>query len=222
MDNKELAKKIRSLKSITPDNDWVLATKDFILEPEYTLVKARGFSFRLQPALAIPILMFVIVGSGIGLHLTLNNSNSIELAESRATTYLAMAEEKLAQNIDDEGIKEVGDMLDKAVDKLAKSPKNPTESAEIVEHISSINKKVEELEIEELKEKTQVLTAVASESIETGIENTTQALVENLIKVLEIQELSEEQAELFTQAKIDYNNKNYNKALETILMLTNE
>lgn len=215
--NNDILKDLSALKNIKPDKDWVLSTKAFILEPEYTLEKSRSFSFRLQPALAIPVLMFIIIGSGVGIHLTLQKP---ELSYN-SSTYLAMVEERLVSSMADEAIQEVGVMLDKATDKLSKT-NDPAESAVIVEQISNINKKVAELEIEELMEKAQVLTSVASQTIENKIENTTQALVENLIKVLEIQELTGEDQELFTQAKIDYNSKNYNKALETILMLTNE
>jgi len=217
MDNIE--KQLKTLKSIKPDNDWILSTKAFILEPEHVLARPRNFSFRLQPALVIPLLMVIIAGSGFGLHLTLQNRNTV--ITYQPATYLAMIEEKLGQTIDNEEIVEIGDMLDKAVNKITQTD-NASESAVIVEHISSINKKVEELEIPELQEKTQVLTSMASETIENKIENTTQALVENLIKMLQIQELDQDQEELFMQAKTDYNNKNYNKALETILMLTNE
>ena len=222
MHNKELSKNLGALKSIRPDNDWVLSTKAFILEPEHTFEKniSRGFLFRLQPALAIPILVFVIVGSSFGLHLTVQNMNS-EIAYKPAT-YLAMVEEKLNQVINTEEIAEISDMLDKATDKLAAATQDPAQTAVIVEHISTINRRVDELEIPELQEKTAVLTSIASESIGNEIENTTQALVENLIRMLETRELSDRQTELFTQANIDYNNKNYNKALETILMLTNE
>jgi hypothetical protein len=221
MNNNDISKQLKALKGIKPDQDWVMSTKSFILEPEHTFEKnfSRGFSFKFQPALAIPILMFVIIGSGVGINLTLKNMNS-SLVNRPATTYLAMIEERLDDTMDVQEIKEVGDMIEKAANKVAKAPQRDT--AAVVEQISTINKKIEELNIPELQEKTDVLTSVASDNIEDKIEDTTKALVENLMKILEIRDLSEENQELFTQAKMDYNNKNYNKALETILMLTSE
>ena len=66
------------------------------------------------------------------------------------------------------------------------------------------------------------MASVAGDNIEDKMDDVTKALVENYIKFFTIRDLSEESQELFTQAKIDYNDKNYNKALETILMLASE
>jgi len=221
MNNNDITKQLKALKGIKPEQDWVLSTKSFILEPEHTLEKniSRGFLFKFQPAFVIPVLMFIIIGSGVGITLTLKNMNS-SLVNGPATTYLAMIEERLDNTMDTQEIKEVGDMIEKATNKVAKASQK--ETSEVVAQISNINKMVEELDIPELQEKTDVLASVAGDNIEDKMDDVTKALVENYIKFFTIRDLTEESQELFTQAKIDYNSKNYNKALETILMLTSE
>ena len=221
MNNNDITKQLKALKGIKPEQDWVLSTKSFILEPEHTLEKniSRDFSFKFQPAFVIPVLMFIIIGSGFGITLTLKNMNS-SLVNGPATTYLAMIEERLDDSMDNQEIKEVGDMIEKATNKVAKASQK--ETSEVVAQISNINKMVGELDIPQLQEKADVLTSVAGENILDKKDDVTKVLVENYMKFFEIRGVSEENEGLFTEAKIDYNSKNYNKALETLLMLYSE
>jgi len=111
-------------------------------------------------------------------------------------------------------------MIEKVTNKVAKASQK--ETSEVVAQISNINKMVGELDIPQLQEKADVLTSVAGENILDKKDDVTKVLVENYMKFFEIRGVSEENEGLFTEAKIDYNSKNYNKALETLLMLYSE
>jgi hypothetical protein len=238
MEEKQIITQLKGLKQVKPAQEWKEDTKSYILgtiQPQEKIFSGV-FSMpffkmpRLQPAMIIPALMIAFVGAGIFAHFYLGSSEDIAKApyESQAATYLVLAETRLAQIQNPEDIKAVSEMLGKATDSLSSLPKDPIETAKVVESLAKINKKVEELDqentegIEELKEKASVLTVKTAEVLEENIKDTTAELVENLIKSLKTKSLTEEQEELFKEIKLDYNNGDYKQSLEKILLLTNE
>ncbi len=239
MENKQIIAQLKALKRISPDKQWVENTKSFILDsfqPEETAPR-RGFLFSFQPArlapIAIPAFMIMLVAAGITAHFYLQALNGGKVAviptENTSATYLVLAQTKLDSLEKPGDIKEVTDMLDKAASGMQSASKDPKETAKIVASVADINKKVEALganqgnaeEIAELKDKASVLSSKTAEAIKENIQNTTKDLVKNLIDAKDSQTLSEEQAELFSQAKTEYKNGNFSAALEKILMLTN-
>jgi len=239
MDNKQIIAQLRALKGISPDKEWGESTKSFILSnfpPEQT-APSRGFLFFFQPARLVPIaipafiVMFAAIGVTAHFYLQAVNSNKAAIVptESTSATYLVLAQTKLNNLEKPEDIKEVADILDKATSAMPSTSKDPAETAKIVESVASINKKIGELganeenaeEMAELKDSASILASKTAEALEENIQNTTKELVKNLIDITESQSLTDEQTELFKEAKADYNNENYNQALEKILMLTN-
>ncbi|MBU3964582.1 hypothetical protein KJ562_02590 [Patescibacteria group bacterium] len=239
MENKQIIAQLKALRAVSPEKEWVENTKSFVLNSFHSeeTAHSRGFLFFFQPArlipLAIPAFIVMIVAAGITAHFylqTLNGNNiTVIPTENTTATYLVLAQTKLDSLAKPGDIKEVADMLDKAVSGIQSASKDPIETDKIVKSIADINKKVEALgvneenaeEIAELKDKASVLSSKTAEALEENIQNTTKELVKNLIDKTEDLTLTDKQAELFSQAKTDYNNENFSAALEKILMLTN-
>jgi len=154
-------------------------------------------------------------------------------SKASAATYLVLAETKLSQlqtpeKINPSDLKEVVEILDRAADSISSMPKNPAATAEVVEGVAGIKKQVQKLAenkqtagVEEIKAKTSVLASKVSEKLKENIQDTTAEYVKSLIKMLKTRSLTDEQQELFKKAEADYNNGNYEQALEEILKLTN-
>jgi len=241
MKEKQIISQLKGLKQIKPEQGWKQDTKSYVLgeiQPQekifsgvFSMFSMPSFNMpRLQPAMIIPVIMVVFVGIGIFTHIYLGPSEKIAEApyKSQASTYLVLAETRLAQVQNLEDMKAVSEILGKATDSLSSLPKDPVETAKVVESLAKINKKVEELDnentegIEELKEKASVLTVKTTEFLEENIKDTTIELVESFMESLRTSSLTEEQEELFKEIELDYNNENYEQAWEKILILTNE
>jgi hypothetical protein len=236
MNEKQIIAQLKGLRQARPNQEWIDDTKSHILgaiQPREN-VFSRGFSIsffkmpRLQPAIIAPLIMILFVGAGVFTHFYFNSSEKVAETlnnDNYAATYLVLVETKLGQIENSEDIKEVMDILDKAVEAIPSTSKDTEQTAQIVASLASINEKVEGLDqedvvaIQELNEKADILAAKTSQKLEENIKNTTAELVENMIKSLETKSLTEEQEGLFKEIKLDYNNKNYEQALEKILDL---
>ena len=241
MEEKQIITQLKGLKQIKPGQGWKQDTKSYILgevQPQEKIF-SRVFSMfsmpsfkmpKLQSAMIIPVILVVFVGIGIFTQIYLGSPENVveKPYQSEASTYLVLAETRLAQIQNLEDMKAVSEMLGKATDSLSSLPKDPVETAKVVESLAKINKKVKELDdkntegIEELKKKASVLTVKTTQVLEENIKDTTAELVEGLIKSLSTSSLTEEQEELFREIELDYNNENYEQAWEKILILTNE
>ncbi len=192
---------------------------------------------KLAPAF-ISLTIAVIVGSGFLIYPYIKNSSNdsstptalnsnIDNGQGNdSTDYLVLATTKLNTIEDSKDVAAVVSMLDKAGDKISTISKDPTATAEAVKSVAIINKKIENIEkdknsnvsqegIKQLKESSQTLTSLTSKVLEDKINSTTA----ELIKTYEDVSLPPEQETLFQQAKEDYNNKNFEKALEEILQI---
>jgi len=238
MEEKQIITQLKGLKQIKPEQGWKKDTKSYVLgeiQPQekifsgvFSMFSMSSFNMpRLQPAMIIPAILVVFVGIGIFIQVYLGSPENIAEVpyQSQASTYLVLAETRLAQIQNLEDMKAVSEMLGKATDSLSSLPKDPVETAKVVESLAKINKKVEELDdentegIEELKEKASVLTVKTTAVLEGNIKDITIELVESSIKSLRTSSLTEEQEELFKEIELDYNNGDYNQAWEKILEL---
>lgn len=251
MEKSQIITKLKGLRQIKPAQEWQEDTKSFILGPiqpqekvfsgDFLLSFGRLFNpSKLAPAL-IPSIIVVLAGAGIFAHFYFSSpedpnreTGGTEITETQeaSAVYLALAETKLKQLESAGDIKKVADILEKAADTISFEPKNSAEMAKIVELVTNINKKVQEIDLEEesreqerkeigdLKAQASVLTSVTAQVLEEDIRNITKELVENLIEMIKTRTLSHEQEELFEQAKTNYNKENYQQALEKILFLT--
>jgi len=238
MEEKQIITQLKGLKQIKPNQDWKEDTRSYILgeiQPQEKIFSGifsmPSFNMsKLQPAMIISAIMVVFVGIGIFTHIYLGSSEKIAEApyESQAATYLVLAEARLAQIENLEDIKAVSEMLGKAADTVSSASKDPVEAAKIVKSVTKIKGQIEGLGEEnvegigELIRNFELLTSVTSVALEDEIDSTTAELVGVLIKGLNTSSLTEEQEELFKEIKLDYNNKNYDQALEKLLMLRSE
>jgi hypothetical protein len=227
MENKQIIAQLKALKSIKPSDGWVENTKSFILGNFHTeeTAPSRGFLFPFQPArlvpIAIPAFIIMIVGAGITAHFYLQAINSGKTAilptENTTATYLVLAQTKLNSLEKPEDIKEVADMLVKATNGMSLVSKNPTETAKIVESVTIINKKIEELgasgenidQVAELGAAGEILTTKIGEVLKQNIQDTREVLAKNLIEMIGTKTLTEDQIEIFKQAKADYDNGDF-------------
>jgi hypothetical protein len=244
MEERQIIATLKELREVKPSDDWKEATRAYIVGFEHSREKvfSGGFSMpfgqlfnqaKFVPAL-IPILIVVLAGAGIFAHFYLGSpegtpgDTGVAGIQESSATYLVLAETKLEQIEGPEDIKEVTEILAKAADTISSEPSDPAERAKIVASVANINKKVQELDLDEegmkgienLKDKASTLTAVTAHVLEENIKSITEELVESLIEMLETRTLSEEQEELFKEAKSDYNNQEFGKALEKILLLS--
>ncbi len=250
MEKEQIITRLKGLKQVKPTQEWKETTKNHLLghleSSEKVFLEGFLLSFnkifgqiKLVP-IAIPALIIVLVGAGIFTHFYLAPSGE-EIVEVSGedfaqhqvpsmTDYLILAETKLAEltgpsEINPKEVREVVKILEKATDAVSLVPRDPVETAKVVDRLTSINRKVAELGqgeikgtgIEELKEKTDVLAVKTTEVIEENIKNTTAELVGTLIKSWRRVSLTEEQEEILEEIKLDYNNGNYEQALERIL-----
>ena len=146
------------------------------------------------------------------------------------TDYFVLAENKLNTIKDSKDVATVVDILSKAGDKIStiSQSKDPVATAKAVKSVAIINRKINNIEkqnteevgqeeIQKLKESGQALASLTSQILEDKINDTTA----ELIKAYEHASLTPDQRTLFQQAKEDYNNKNFEKALEEILQIQN-
>jgi len=248
MEERQIISKLKELREVKPGNDWKEATRAYIVGIEHSQEKVflGGFSLpfrhllnqfnpvKLAPAF-ISAIIVVLVGAGIFSYFYIGSPEGVPGGtgvagiQENSATYLVLAETKLEQIKSPEDVKQVTEMLEKAADIISSEAKDPSERAKIVESVTNINRKVQELdsddegaeEIANLKDKASTLTAVTAHAVEENIGNITEDLVKNLIQMMKTRNLSDEQEELFKEAKLDYNNQEFEKALEKILLLSN-
>jgi len=239
MEEKQIIAQLKGLRQNKPDQEWMESTKSYILGPvrPHEKVFSGGFLIpfkmpKLQPIMIAPLLIVLLVGVGIFSYSYFNTPEqggdiTETPYETSAAAYLVLAETKLGQIENSEDIKEVSEMLGKAVDSMASMPKDPVETAKMVASLTNINKKEKELAdgntegVEEIQAKTDVLASKIAEILEENIKDIIAELAELGIKDLETRTLTEEQEEMFKEIKFDYEEGNYEQAWEKILELQN-
>lgn len=237
MTEKELVKKIQKLKEIEPRKDWVLLTKSRILgeEPEVgqkeiltSLGRFFHFQFALKPAFVIPMAL-ILIGGAI---FYFSNLRDLRIAQVEYEQELAQLENlnsafvRLQENIsrtkedlDKAEIKDPKTVLEigKSIESTAKAGKEVlAETKKIVEATTS-EKIVSEPQEQVLASITE--TEKALKDLENSYKQKVKETLEYLIEEVEHWALGEIDQEKFEEAKEDYQNKDYNQALEKILFL---
>ena len=238
----ELVKKIRELKAIRPNQNWVSSTKTQILGQE-SVVQPEGlniFNFLyFKPAYAGLVFVFVLIGifgisqnslPGDPLYLIkkiTEKSQAVFISEEGKSAFqLKLTSERLddltkvveANQVGklSPALKEFTAAKAEAQKELAKTIQGKSET----EAIKLAKKVAPELRVMNEKEG-QVLSSLGLEPEQTEV-SAEKTVVELLIKDLETASLTEEQANLFSQAKADYENGEYWQALEKILLLSSQ
>lgn len=168
MEEKDLIKKIKSLKNIQPDKDWILACKTNIMgkdEPS----EFGFFNFDLRKAFVLPVFAILAIASVVfanpgnrqALYAYLTSFRKIDIQTSPeenngAERYLVMAEEKIKQlkeiakeeSNEEElaaAIEETADLIRKAADSIPEKAEDPQTTSQYVAKISQIQAQKEEI-----------------------------------------------------------------------------
>ena len=214
MTEKELISKIKALKSIQPEKDWVLMTKTQILGGRQRPALFNWFTSRAF--LMVSALTIVLIG-GIFFY---NNSVITPKISPKTVSVDPATLEAITT-----GLRTVESDIVRATANLEKV-KTPTKVLEVKDTVSSALENGERIVTvakkltEEPKDKKppEVLTAISG--VESALENMEETyfekqkdMAERLIKELEEKSLTEEQKALFKEAKDYYNEGNFSEAL---------
>jgi len=243
MNEKNLIKKIQTLKQIEPDKDWVALTRRQIIGFEDIQIRPSfadrvlevfqvlpGFSYKLALA---TLAVIVALGGTIGFsqaalpgdllypvrklvdktgYLLVSKNNQpklgLEIANKRLDELTMIAQNNQGRNLAP-AINEFRQSMVEAADKLKIVDGSPKITKEIVDQTEKLR---------ENKEKVEAMGVVVGETKE--LNQVLSQLVEREIKDLENRSLTEEQIGFLAQVKQDFQDGNYEKALEGILILS--
>lgn len=228
MTEKELIGKIRELRQIKPSQDWVSLTKSQILGKDINQHRVLVNLFR--PAYAGLIVVFVLLGLFGFAQKSLPGDllYPIKKITEKSQAIFVSEEERPKLNLElvNKRLEELSKIAEKnEVKKLAPAisefQANVSEAAKSLTKTKKLN--VEKIvaqtkKLEENKKKVEALGVVIGETEE--LDNALAQLVESQIKDLEGRTLTERQQSLLVEAKEDFEDGNYNQALEKILLLS--
>ena len=234
MTEKELIGKIRELRQIKPNRDWVVLTKSQILGEEKKYTSLFLFLFpvlKLRPVYAGLIVVFILVGlfgfSQNSLPGDLlypvkkitEKSQAVFVSEEELPKYnLEIANkrlEELNQIAQTNQVKKLAPAISEFQANISEAAKSLAKvKGQDVEKIVAQTKK-----LEENKKKVEEVLATKIETEE--LDNALAQIVESQIKDLEGRTLTEKQEALLAQAKEDFEAGNYSDALIKILILPN-
>lgn len=229
MEEKQLISKIRELRQIRPNRDWVVLTKSKILGIE---AKPQPFFFSiLKPVSAGLIFVFILFGlfgfsqnslpgdplypikkiseksQAVLVSETDKPKVSLELANKRLEELTKIAQTNQVKKLAP-AIKEVENSVSKVTKNLVKSEKVDKET---IDKIVNLKIKLENVE------KT-LATKIGDEKDEQTIESWMKEQVEMLIEDLEKRTLTDEQKEILAQMKELVEKGKYSEALELYLI----
>ena len=235
MTEKQLISKIKKLRNIKPDQDWVVFTKDNIMGKEKKFsfsalvndfYKGERFVFNHKPAFAFLTVLLIVIG------LFGFSQNSVP-GDSLFT--LKKITEKGQGVLEKDEVKRNLALVDKRLDDLAKIAEDNDVNKlapainEYQETVSNVAdslednpKNIQEIvgTIKELEGKQEKIKSLG---IEIGdnekLDNVLGQIVQNEINDLETKILSEEQEQELNQAKELFEQEEYSEALEKILTL---
>jgi len=236
MNDKQLINQIQLLGDIKPRQDWVVSIKSQILqdevEPSVSVIQVFSRMFlQLRPAFVSLVVLFVIIGTfgfvenslpGDLLYpvkkVTEQGQAKFLVSEQDIVHYqLEMANKRLEELTQ---IAEVN-QVKKLAPAIAAFQANVAEAADNLMKGKDLNIKeivAETQKLEENKAKVQALGIVIGET--EDFDNAMKQLVEREIEGIEGQFLGENQDQVLTQIREDYEAGNYSRALERILFLS--
>ena len=248
MTEKDLIRKIRTLRRIEPRKNWVLLTKSRILGQDLEAKRSLSFreffrfQFALKPAFVLPVALLLIAGS-IFYFSNLKDLKTAQVEYQQKLIQLQGLTPALVQL--QANISQVRESLEKAE---VKNPKQVLEIRKSVESAALAGKEViaetkkmveatsparlapqgEAGESEKIAKTTepeaQILTSItetekAIEELENSSQQKVKETVEYLLGEIEHWALGEIDQQRFEEAKEAYRNGDYNQALEKILFL---
>ena len=244
MNEKNLIKKIQTLKQIEPEKDWVVLTKRQIVGFENVQAKTSFTDQILEVFQVLPRFNYKLALATIGVIAVLG-STAIGFSQAALpgdllypvrklvdkTGYLFVSKNdqpKLGLEIANKRLEELtiiaqnnqGRNLAPAINEFKQSIVEAADKLKIVDGSPKITKEIvkETGKLMENKEKVEALGVVVGETKELNY--ALSQLVEREIKDLESRSLTEEQTGILAQAKQDFEDGSYEKALEGILILS--
>lgn len=229
MEERELISKIRELRQIKPNRDWVALTKSQILGEEinqrrvlifrpvyagliFVFVLFGIFSFAqnsLPGDLLYPIKKLTEKSQAVFVSEEEKPKVQLELANKRVEELKKIAETNQVQKLAP-AIKEVKNSVSQATKNLIKSEKT---NKDTVDKIVNLKKNLEKAE-------NTLTTMVLTEEEKENLQEVEKGYAEMLIKDFEKRTLTEEQENLLAEAKEDFENSDYSSALEKLLLLS--
>jgi len=249
MTEKQLISKIQELRQIKPSQDWVIFTKERILEEEFSRGRTSVFGwsefidgmrivFQHKFAFASLLVVMVFVGllgtfgfaqnslpgdSLYTLKKITEKSQAVFVSEENQSRYDLEIVNKRLDDLTKIAESNRINNLASAIKEVQKSEEQAVESLSNPE-IKKYPEQVKEIvvEIKKLEEKKQELKQVYGVAgLEENKEvNSTKIVVEWLIEDVENSSLTEEQEENLAEAIKDYEEGDYSQALEEILLLS--
>lgn len=233
MTETELIKKIKKLKEIRPRKEWVFLTKSQILGTSTELSASEEKRFELFPffrpvyaglfSILILFGLFEFSQSALpgeplylmkrfiekGRTILISEEGKPELNLEFANTRLT----ELNRIVQNNEVKKLASAINEFQLDAAVAAKNLTKVKKISKEIVAQTKKLEENK--EIAEK-NLATKIDTEEYDNALAQ----LVEREIKDLEERTLTEEQKEILSKAKIDFEAGNYSEALIKVLDLS--
>jgi len=240
MTEQQLISKIRELRQIEPRQDWVIFTKNRILNEETETRVSAGFSFigflrglqkgerfvfQHKPAFATILVCFILIGV---FGFTQNSVPGEALFALKKITErgqeIFVSREEQSKYVLEVAIRRLDDLT-----KIAEANQSKKLAPAINEFQASVSKAAESLltskpqeiaaELKKLREKTERVKALGVEIGENEeLENVLAKIVEREVVDLENRILTEEQQELLKEIRDNYEAGNYSEALEKILL----
>jgi len=220
MTEKEVIEKIKVLKQIKPEKNWVFLTKERILGKEPIF-----FPF-LKPAFAG--LLFILILFGLSFTSLPGQPFYLikKLAEKGETVFAPEEEkpklelelankklEELSKIAQKNDTKKLAPAIDEAKESVAKASKNLVKS-------KKVNKEIVQKALELESKKQEVEKVLGTKITESENENPTMFVAKYLIESLENKSLNENQKEVLGKAKEFFENQDFAKVLELLLPMS--
>jgi len=230
MTEKELIAKIKQLRQIKPEKEWVVLTKEKILGSEPKIRWLGLFDYQLRPILAGALMALIIFG------LFSVSQNSLpgdilyplkKISEKGQAIFVSKSEEpKVKLEWVNKRLAELKEVALKNQTKKLATALRETENAlaeaakDLVKSENIAQKEVVEKAKEMIVKKEEIEKTLGVEIGGEENENFTKVLAEKLIKDLENRNLAKEQKEILEKAKKDFENGDYQEALLKVLELS--
>ena len=247
MEDKELIRKIKKLRNVKPDKDWVFFAKNEVLgvdnytENKLQFIEVLRFLTGRKLAYAVLGILFVFIGTFgfsqktvpgdtlFSLRKTTERTQSMFVSgENRIKFDIQLVNNrlddltKIVQSQQEKKIQPAIEELKATSSQAARSLELAGENKEDLKDIAFIAKAYEENK-KKAESAFEVLGALSANTENTEeLDNAFASIVQGQIEGLEGIILTQEQEEILEEAKTDYDEKNYSEALMKILRISEE
>jgi hypothetical protein len=224
-ENREIIEKLRLLKTIKPEKDWVVLTKEKILGKKTSFI----FEFPLKPVLATGLLLFLFATTLYFSFSSLPGDPLYSLKKITERSFATILPEDQRTNFQLElakkRLEELKILAQKnEIKKLPSAFQEVKEVNSIVAQNLSKSKKIDKKIIETVLDVEKTKQEIEDKILATKIgleneENPAKITLEILISDLENKTLTPEQKEIFEKVKLNYQQGNFVEALILIQKL---